>query len=135
MKCVAIIATSLLLAACATAMVKDLEEGLASLMGKSEQVAFATLGQPSDRQRSGTDTLYTWTSSRSGRVVLPQNTSGAWDVTQTSPFKTTMYSQTAPVTYICSIRLAADQNGILKAWSQEGGVEGCGPYVQSLKQR
>lgn len=126
---------SLLIAGCATASLSQLEEGLANLMGRNEQAAFAALGPPSDKASTGETTVYTWKTSHVGKRVVPENTSTAWDVNRTSAFKNTMYSQTEPFTHTCSIDIVADRNGVLKTWKYEGSAEGCGPYARMIGKR
>jgi len=116
----------LFLSGCST--FSNMEDGLKSLMGKEDQVAFDVLGYPSQKQQFGDDTVYTWNTSRSGVTYTPQ----AATTYTTTGYATTTYSQATPYNYHCTIKLIS-RNGRLYKWQYDGNIGGCGGYSNSLK--
>ncbi len=120
-----------MLSGCAT--FGQMEEGLNALMGKDAMVAFDVLGYPSGKQQFGSDTVYVWSVSSSGALVLPQTSTTYGTVGMTPVYGTTTYNQVVPVNYNCLIKLVADSNDRLVKWEYNGNIGGCRNYISRLK--
>jgi Cys-rich repeat protein len=121
---------AILLAGCAT--FGQMEDGLRSLMGKSDREAFSVLGYPSAKQEFGNDTVYSWYVSQSGSLFVPQTSTTTGYVGRTPVYGTTTYTQAIPVNYNCQIKLVADKGGILRSWEYNGNIGGCAQYINRL---
>ncbi len=121
----------IILAGCAT--FGQMEDGLRSLMGKSDREAFAVLGYPSAKQDFGSDTVYLWYVSQSGSVFIPQTSTTTGYVGRVPVYGTTSYTQAIPVNYNCQIKLIANRDGILRSWEYNGNIGGCEQYISRLK--
>lgn len=120
-----------MLSGCAT--FGQMEEGLNALLEKDARTAFAVLGYPSGKQQFGNDTVYVWSSNRSGTLLLPQTSTTYGTVGTTPVYGTTTYNQAIPVNYSCIIKLVADSNDRVIAWEYDGNIGGCEKYIMNLK--
>lgn len=119
-----------LVSGCAT--FAQMERGLGYLMGKNEQTAFNVLGYPNGKQQFGEDTVYYWSVSSSGALILPQSSTTYGTVGTTPVYGTTTYNQVVPVNYNCQIKLISSKDGILKSWEYNGNIGGCKNYINRL---
>ena len=117
-------------AGCAT--FGQLEDGLSALMGRNESVAFDVLGYPSGKQEFGDQTVYYWSRSASGTMLIPQTSTTYGSVGTTPVYGTTTYNQAVPYNYSCLIKLAANKSGTLVHWEYDGNLGGCGAYIRRL---
>lgn len=118
------------MAGCAT--FGQMEGGLNSLMGRSEQEAFSVLGYPSGKQQFGNDTVYIWEVSRSGTLLVPQTVTTYGSVGAIPIYGTTTYNQAVHVNNNCLIKIAANSGGILINWEYDGNYGGCSSYINRL---
>lgn len=125
-------ALSLILALSGCVTFGQMETGLNSLMGSSEQAAFNVLGYPSDKQQFGNDTVYTWYTNSSGTVFIPQVATTYGSVGRIPVYGTTTTTQAIPVNYNCTIKLIANDNGILHRWEYNGNIGGCRTSINRL---
>lgn len=120
----------LFLSGCAT--FGQLEQGLKYMMGEDISVAFNTLGYPTSKQEFGQDTVYYWSISNSGTLLLPQTATTYGTVGTTPVYGTTTYNQAVPVNYNCLIKLIANSAGTLKSWEYSGNIGGCKHYINRV---
>lgn len=119
------------LTACTT--FSNMETGLGALVGQDAHIAFNVLGYPSGKQEFGQETVYYWSISRSGTLIMPQ-TSTATGWAGTTPVSvTSTQNQFVPVNYTCQIKLVANDSGVLTSWEYEGNIGGCQSYSRRLK--
>lgn len=118
-------------AGCAT--FSQMESGLDRLVGQPIQAAFDTIGYPSGKQRYGSDTVYYWSSSHQGGMVVPtvQSTSGY--VGSTPVYGTTTGSQYVPINAQCEIKIITNSSDMISKWEYNGNHAGCDAYTRRLK--
>lgn len=110
----------------------QMEGGLNSLMGRTEQEAFSVLGYPSGKQQFGSDTVYIWEVSRTGTLLLPQTITTYGNVGSIPIYGTTTYNQAVQINNNCLIKIAANNNGALINWEYSGNHGGCSSYINRL---
>lgn len=127
---------SLLLAAlclggCAT--FGDLDKGLASLVGQPAARAIDALGYPSAEQKFGGDTVYVWTASRSGALVMPTTNTTSGYVGSTPFYGSTTGTQVIPMNGQCSIKIGVGPDGLITRYDWEGNRIGCEGFMKRMK--
>jgi len=128
-KTVAVAAILVALTGCAfTHMTK----GLQALSGHGIQTAFSVLGYPDAKQEYGGDTVYIWSTNRSGVLFLPQTSATQGYVGITPVYGMTTYNQAVPINYKCTIKIVADSNGMIKYCEWGGNEGGCRSYASRL---
>lgn len=125
--------TAAMLALCGCSTFSNIESGLSALMGRPASEAFGVLGYPSGKQQFGSDTVYYWSISRSGMLMMPQTATTTGYVGRTPIYGATQYNTAMPVNYNCQIKLVADSSDTLKNWEYEGNIGGCQSYASRLK--
>ena len=121
------------LSGCAT--LNDLQDGLTSLEGVSQEELFATLGYPDGQMQMDEHTVvYVWGREFQSTYALPttQNTTGYMGTTDFSMQTTGL--QFFPVNNMCSIKYIV-KDGIASQWEYFGNVGGCKPYIERVKHR
>ena len=105
-----IVAVFLLMTGCASV---HMNKGLTALQNESIQTAISVLGYPDSKVEVESDTVYIWSTNRSGVAYL------------------STYNA-VPVNYNCTIKIITDSWGNIKTWEWSGSEAGCGAYGQKL---
>jgi hypothetical protein len=119
----------LLLAACAT---QQLNTGLQTLIGHNIREAMSHLGYPDGQREIMGDTIYIWSTNRSG--VLPMN----MPATTTGTVGGVPYSGTTtsmafvPIAIRCTVQIAVAPDGTIKSYQWEGNEAGCKRYARGF---
>ena len=119
----------LLLSGCAT--FGQLEEGLNLLVGEDIQTAYNVIGYPSGKTELGKDTVYHWSHSSSGGMLLPNVRTTTGFIGNIPVYAQTMNTQYIPVNYSCLIKLITS-NDKITSWEYNGNLGGCGPYIYRI---
>jgi len=109
-----------------------IENGLTALEGKHIDRAVSVLGYPSGTQTFGNKTIYLWSVSRNGTLVLPQTQSTTGYVGNTPIYGTTTTNQFVPVNYNCLIKIIVNSSERIISWEYQGNVGGCNQYASRL---
>lgn len=112
-------------------------ERLTNLGGNSIDVAIDRLGYPSDERTIAGRHLFTWSTSSSGVVFMPQtsySTATAYNRfgTTTATGTTTSYAP-MPVSYGCQVILEVDGNNRITRYQYSGNIGGCQGYWRRLE--
>ncbi len=110
-----------------------MSKGLEALNGRNVEIAFSVLGYPDLKQEFGGDTVYTWNRNRSGTLFLPQTSTTTGKIGAKMVSCTTTQNQAVPVNYNCTIKIATDNDGVIKHWEWSGNQAGCAPYAKKLR--
>lgn len=120
---------AILLPSCATT---HMDKGLDKLLGKPYEEAFDVLGYPSNKNEYGSETVYTWSATRQGAVVVPQTSTTTGYVGNTAVYGQTTTTSVVPTTGSCTVNLVSGPDGILKKWGYRGNTQGCQPFINRL---
>lgn len=110
-----------------------LEEGLNSLVGRSESEAFSALGYPNLKQEFGGDVVYTWGRTSSGTLFIPQTSTTTGYVGNRPVYGTTTTNHAIPIEYNCTIKVIVNQ-GTVKTWEYDGNLGGCSGYINRINE-
>lgn len=110
----------------------QLNESLDAMMGRDLREAIAALGYPSGQLQLLGDTVYVWSTSSSGAMVLPTSSTTSGTVGTKSFYGTTTGSQVIPYNYACTIKLAVGPDSRLKHWEYDGNMGGCERVIKRL---
>lgn len=109
----------------------QLEEGMNSLVGRSESEVFHVFGYPDGKQELGGSTVYVWGNNQNTTMFLPQTTSTTGYVGTTPVYGTTITTQAIPMNFQCTIKVGVS-SGIVNTWQANGNLGGCEPYIDRL---
>ena len=130
---IAIVAASLVLAACATPeqeLAAHLDGNLDLMIGQPVDVAVGRLGEPSGVARIGSDTVYSWQ-----QAFESTATTGAVGVGSAPGVYAPVYyasPRTKVVNNYCLLQAVVSPNGLIRYWHFEGNYAGCHPYADRL---
>lgn len=125
--------TLLSLAACAS--FGDFNKGLNSLIGQPIAVAINKLGYPTTQQNIAGDTVYRWNRTATGITSSPSYTIGTVNVGNVGYSTSAQNISLDETTYSCALTLGTDSKGVIKNYSYDGNLGGCGPYITALNKK
>ena len=126
---IAIFAAAALLSGCATA---QLDKGLNGLVGHNIKEAVAHLGYPDGQREVMGDTLYIWSTNRSGLMPFNRTTTTTGAVGGTPFYGTTNSMALMPVAFNCTVQIATTADGTIKTYQWEGNQPGCKRYARGF---
>jgi hypothetical protein len=112
---------------------RHLDNGLTSLVGHHESVAFDALGYPTSAQQFGGDTVYSWVNTENGAIIIPQTETSRGRVGNKRATFTTTYNQAVPYNWSCIVKVITNDAGMIKKWEYKGNRGGCEYYAKRLK--
>jgi hypothetical protein len=130
---IAIVAASLVLAACATPeqeLAAHLDGNLDMMIGQPVDVAVGRLGEPSGAARIGSDTVYSWQQAFESTVTTTPLGIGSPPGVY-APIKSSS-SHTERVNNQCLLQAVVSPSGLIRYWHFEGNYAGCEPYAERL---
>lgn len=110
-----------------------MNDGLMRLVGTPIKSSFSILGFPTQKQDLADLTVYVWKREGADLISVPQvDTVPRW--TSVGPAVRGVTRETVvPMTYSCTIKLAADQAGIIRSWEWDGNAPGCSSFAKKLQ--
>jgi hypothetical protein len=112
-----------------------INSNLTSLIGQNISAAVDKLGYPDGQREMLGDTLYIWSTDRSGLVVVPTTSTTSGNVGGTPYSQTTTGFGAMPAHFHCRIELAVTAAGIIKRFQFDGNNGGCARYANALARK
>lgn len=128
----AIFAATALLCGCVDAFTQ-LNTELPTFVGQNVRAVVQRIGYPDDQREIMGDTLFTWSTNHHSTMYLPTTTTTTGNVGGTPYYATTTGgSQAIPMNFHCMIRIAVNNDGIVKNTQWSGNRGGCAVYARAL---